>query len=1796
MTLPPTIRNGPALQPVNALESSDVSLGLREISLLFSSILDSDSSSIESSLASAEGRGFSAPQMQRLQQVWGREGLTSLRSLAQEDDSQLLFSDMMSLAADLRRQGRQEGAGLLYAHVVARGQAHDDPRLGVLTAEAQQALQVLRGAGPLGAQLEFYSEHFLEEAFHPATLGGMALGQLAFAPVRHGVLHALWNRGTGRFALGSLGSRFAATGVGLAAEVPIFWGASKGIQSWMTPGSVSWDGRENIRELAGLALTLGVLRLTGFGAQSSLRWIHRGATAAPHWALGLAQRGLPTAAAIGGLYLAHGAQEQLGWRDPSSHGARLLDATVVFFQFGLTGRLAHGLLGPRFQSWNQSMEARLQQKLSTPRRPGPFSSNLPHNLAMAPAGGVPEGLMAMVDSKESFRPIFSMTMDGETVGSRSRSQAAGLIGEVLARGRSDELLVLKDILLEVYQDLHKGSPSERIMRRLTSQDPEDWKLAITVLATGEGRGRERLQDALVTAATFQEFEARWRSRPHYLSSHEVPVQVDSQLKMRNRDRAVLEALKIQLARSPDTAGITEFLQRYRVRYIQAVKRGSQAEFDMERLTDPEGNIHVTGHVDALGLQVIFNSEGIFQGPIRAFPAFSAEQLPLFRESLQRGIPLVVRSPDQASTEAATLPPSLGSQDISVEFVEGTPNDYTFGQTVRKIQERLAASPDLSGARAIFDAYSAKSDVFEVIPHDTGAKTVLMNRGPVGLVMRFDIQETLILPLEISGKFSTEALELKRSEIQRSSSPQEPIAMVESEPSVQTVMENALLPMADERPIDYTYRLMEASRSPEDLVQFKLVQALDQLMGDEATRSYGTEILQRIRSLTQGMPADGQAVVRAYDLPGLEKPLEIFSPVTTFLPEDWSIFFAQKVSRWIESQGGNRERVAELGSGTGWLSVYLRARGLADYVEGGDRTDTAPLVSRINAQLNGVDSVRFVKSDLWSGMSQEHPFDLVVACIPQIPLVAEMITQRGFADYAPHRENVMRPFGLGLIHDALTESLPRLRDDGRILLNLAGRPGLSTLLEMYRRTGYHPIVRDSEIIAQDPDTDIAPLAALEAKFPGVRFEFLPPEASEVTALLSGREAVDLRDRQDVTGIRHRQFLIEGMPYRGVWEQVMSSEQVLPSKFRWSYTHDAGTELYPLRQSLARQLSRDWGLELNPDLLFIVPEVELLADGILRLRVPNGGEVAWVGELPEGFTGLRHSLKGYVHREVPWEPQGLLESLQANEVYGAVVAPPPLAWNEGTALNSLIEAFAERGRPLILVEPYGVRAAARPEGPLTLLAQNPKLAANTVLLQDLQTRWQGPLSLGVGMIADPQLFTAMSRFAELTYSRSSTPVQRLYLDLLQRLDQRDSNLVTSLQVSQGQWGPLNQQELEFSGPLARALEFPAVFSSGPRGISSREIIDMSFGESEWQPSLEMSAAWEWARRHKNAYEEVYRDTQSAVQGFLRDSRRINVSLEQIVLGYGVHPLLARSMRYLGEMGGPPLQVFVPQGSYGLFYPTAEAAGARMTSLATSPQENYLVTPHVLEQTLRAPRLVPGSRRALLINTPTNPAGRYYSPEQLAELAEVMRRHRGILLFDDIFGLLHHQQIPIQPQAYAARVWDAMGENGIYFGGVSKEFAAGGLRLGWALTQNLQWARALSRDVRPKPDILALSASSRYMQNWRILIPEHQNYLAGNRRLLTDLLQERHIDYHETEGGYSLLVDFSSFFRQQRSLRRHDGTQVRITPENLSQLLYEHAGIKVNDAQWSQTPGRYRFVFSIDNMELAVERLRRFFRSTR
>jgi aspartate/methionine/tyrosine aminotransferase len=246
------------------------------------------------------------------------------------------------------------------------------------------------------------------------------------------------------------------------------------------------------------------------------------------------------------------------------------------------------------------------------------------------------------------------------------------------------------------------------------------------------------------------------------------------------------------------------------------------------------------------------------------------------------------------------------------------------------------------------------------------------------------------------------------------------------------------------------------------------------------------------------------------------------------------------------------------------------------------------------------------------------------------------------------------------------------------------------------------------------------------------------------------------------------------------------------------------------------------------------------------------------------------------------------------------------------------------------------------------------------------------------------------------------------------------------------------------------------------------------------------------------------------------------------------------------------------------------------------------------------------AIVVSQPSNPAGVYLTHEELVALANYVVDSRALLLSDEIFGLLDLESPATETVPSPVTLEQAVpgiGARTLILGGLSKEVAAGGLRVGWMALRDAELAERLRAVALGRVHLIAARTAAHVYGAWRRsaggrlahpsrhrALREHlaamRRELAAKRQLVAGVFPPAPAREARIAGGLFFTPHVGAW------LGRLAGDQV-LTPENLPRVLYEATHVVVNSGAWCGDSERVRVVFSIpwDRLRRAVERLRAF-----
>lgn len=179
----------------------------------------------------------------------------------------------------------------------------------------------------------------------------------------------------------------------------------------------------------------------------------------------------------------------------------------------------------------------------------------------------------------------------------------------------------------------------------------------------------------------------------------------------------------------------------------------------------------------------------------------------------------------------------------------------------------------------------------------------------------------------------------------------------------------------------------------------------------------------------------------------------------------------------------------------------------------------------------------------------------------------------------------------------------------------------------------------------------------------------------------------------------------------------------------------------------------------------------------------------------------------------------------------------------------------------------------------------------------------------------------------------------------------------------------------------------------------------------------------------------ELKDAIVAKLKRDNSLEYKRSQIVVSCGAKHTLYNLAQSLFDEGD---EIIIP-APYWVSYPDIVVlAGGEPVFVNTREEDGFKMKP---EQLMAA---ITNRTRAIIINSPSNPTGAVYSPEELKAIAAVLVDKDILVISDDIYEKIFYAKFPF---ANIASVEEKMKSKTIVVNGVSKTYAMTGWRIGYA-----------------------------------------------------------------------------------------------------------------------------------------------------
>jgi len=956
-----------------------------------------------------------------------------------------------------------------------------------------------------------------------------------------------------------------------------------------------------------------------------------------------------------------------------------------------------------------------------------------------------------------------------------------------------------------------------------------------------------------------------------------------------------------------------------------------------------------------------------------------------------------------------------------------------------------------------------------------------------------------------------------------------------------------------------------------------------------------------------------------DLKLQNRTLKLLRLPSTFAPEEWSYTFFEGLSRYKSAEFEDRN-VVELGCGIGWISLALAMQTRPKKIYGLDINPRAIVCSRLNLYINAYDKngssvwqsgglnldeiVEFHVSDLFEYCrAHKLAIDRVIGCIPQVlnpdpEFTAQMLKGdltentsdeflHSLSNYAPLQGQIEDQFGLGLIAKAVEDSVYVLKNTGKIILNLGGRPGKKVLEQLFLRRGFSVRQVWQTQVEQAKDTDIRALVEIETRS-SHRFEFYIEHGGDTSisaktalsyAVAGGKIAhglmvyeAKLRDPAHLPQIIKTLGQKGFEPARDAVDLSYDEETLVEEKASflcalsmelektgfYPYQKTSGFEVF--RKNLIRYFKNYYRINLHENNFVITPSQLVTCRNIISIYKPK--RILIDKQLASKYLTDCEELI-----EIPQGSDLLCELMIRLKPEIVIYCMPEVEARSSDALIRIIELSSHlKIRVFIDISEFLELSSSPHQNGVFRYLENHKLPSHLSLLCGLvKNKIYFDLQVCFVISANNDFLTHLINAAELTYSRTPFLSQFYYNCIL--------NDLLSFQVidearkpSYKAYRSSAEEDIGFI-PIAESTRSaflnPAIVGE-QLAQSALNLVRLDYGENCLpSPSLLNQLLFE-----SFAHQTIPLDDCDPKYEIIKmmGSRWSLTNLENLncIISGGVAPVFSEIAHHCARNNE---SLMFPCGAYGYFVASAEFHGASICKINTNENRGFKIDVESLKDLLAQKK----TRSWIILSAPiVNPTGAIYTTEEIKEIVEVVTKYNAVLILDSIFSGLgfYENEEMVKFNVLGACRW-------IILGGVSKEYAAGGLRMGFAISAYPDLIEVLKPCELTAPHKTLSFVLKKLYRN----TPKMDDFFNTQRfelqrraSILSKTLDESGWQALPPRGGLFLVATPTKLLG--RSFKG-----MSITVQNLAQILRDEFRLVINTPEWIGIPGYFRFVLSVE-----------------
>ena len=368
------------------------------------------------------------------------------------------------------------------------------------------------------------------------------------------------------------------------------------------------------------------------------------------------------------------------------------------------------------------------------------------------------------------------------------------------------------------------------------------------------------------------------------------------------------------------------------------------------------------------------------------------------------------------------------------------------------------------------------------------------------------------------------------------------------------------------------------------------------------------------------------------------------------------------------------------------------------------------------------------------------------------------------------------------------------------------------------------------------------------------------------------------------------------------------------------------------------------------------------------------------------------------------------------------------------------------------------------------------------------------------------------------------------------------------------------------------------SGEMKAQGVDVINMSVGEPDFNtPDHIKEGAKKAIDENYSRYSPVpgYVELRKAISNKLKNENGLEYSVNEILVSNGAKQSVCNTVMALVNDGE---EVIIP-APYWVSYPQmVKLAGGVPVIVEAGFEQNFKMTPEQLEAAITP------KTRMIILCSPSNPTGSVYSAEELAALAEVIKRHDNLyVLADEIYEHINY----IGKHHSIAHV-DGMRERTIIVNGVSKAYAMTGWRIGFIAAPEwiVKGCNKLQGQYTSGPCSVSQKAAEAAYTTSQECVETMRKAFERRRDLIVELASQiPGLEVNKPEGAFYLFPKCSSFFGKS-----YNGKTINNSTD-LAMFLLEvgHVATVGGDAFGDPYCFRMSYATSDDNIREALKRIK-------